>query len=98
MSTPTYRKAVRHRYYALAILGIVFVGAAATLYPVNTPYKVVVFAALLISGAVISILDMRRVIRSCVCNNCGVELFALTEVARAQRVELTYCPSCGHKQ
>ena len=98
MTTSTFRKAVRGRYYALAVLAIIAVGETATLYPVNTPYKVVVFAAVLIGGGVIATLAMRRVIRSCVCVNCGVELFRLAEVAKAQRLELTFCPSCGHKQ
>ena len=67
------------------------------LYPVNTATKIAVLVVLLIGAGVTTSMALRRQMKSCVCNSCGAELFAVIETAHAQEMSLKNCPFCGSK-
>ena len=97
MSTPTYRKAKRDQWIGLATLAAIVAAMGYMLYPVNTVPKIAVLSVLLVGAGLTTSIALRRQMKSCVCEYCKAELFALIETAQAQRMSLEYCPSCGAK-
>ena len=95
MSSPIYRQAVRARWQAAAILAAIVLVVGFLLYPVNSGPKIAVLAALLVGGGFVTIMNLRRAMKSCVCPACDTELFLLIELAQAQNTEFNHCPSCG---
>jgi hypothetical protein len=95
MSTPAFRRAVRDQWIGVAFLAVMVLSTGIFLYPVNTPGKIIGFAAILICSAIATISVMRRSLKSCICQNCSSELFAFIGVAKSQNMEARFCPGCG---
>jgi len=93
----SYKEALKKQTLVIIIALLIIYGLLWHFIPINTPYKFIIFSAIVLIVGGSTFWYVRQAGYKVFCDGCKKDIFPYIELGKNLSTEIDYCPICGHK-